>query len=149
MRNLHLTFDLCTVVKSKVKITQNFVAFSEYMNFIINEFQTALLWLIVCKLYSENLHFCLNYIRKPYLTLNTFLESLCENRRQGCWIKRDKLQLYINLFWDNVYSLYPRSLNLISYVTHVMINYSCSKITTTWIKISHQNWNVFFSNASR
>jgi len=28
---LHLT--LCTVVKSKVKISQNFVAFSEYMNF--------------------------------------------------------------------------------------------------------------------
>ena len=31
-RNLHLTF-LCTVDKSKVKISQNFVAFSEYMNF--------------------------------------------------------------------------------------------------------------------
>ena len=28
---LHLT--VCTVVKSKVKILQNFVAFSEYMNF--------------------------------------------------------------------------------------------------------------------
>ena len=28
---LHLT--VCTVVKSKVKISQNFVAFSEYMNF--------------------------------------------------------------------------------------------------------------------
>ena len=30
--NLHLTFD-CTEVRSKVKISQNFVAFSEYMNF--------------------------------------------------------------------------------------------------------------------
>ena len=34
MRNLHLTF-VCTVDKSKVEISQNFVAFSEYMNFII------------------------------------------------------------------------------------------------------------------
>ena len=35
MRNLHLTILLtaCTVVKSKVKISQNFVAFSEYLNF--------------------------------------------------------------------------------------------------------------------
>ena len=33
MQNLHLTFDLCTVAKSKVKISQNFVVFSEYMNF--------------------------------------------------------------------------------------------------------------------
>ena len=34
MRNLHLTFVLCIVpVKSKVCISQNFVAFSEYMNF--------------------------------------------------------------------------------------------------------------------
>ena len=32
--NLILT--VCTVVKSKVEISQNFVAFSEYMNF--NEF---------------------------------------------------------------------------------------------------------------
>ena len=33
--NLHLTFNRmhCTVVKSKVEISQNFVAFSEYMNF--------------------------------------------------------------------------------------------------------------------
>ena len=28
LRNLHLTFVLCSVVKSKVKISQNFVAFS-------------------------------------------------------------------------------------------------------------------------
>ena len=36
MRNLRLTFDctyILTVVKSKGKISQNFVAFSEYMNF--------------------------------------------------------------------------------------------------------------------
>ena len=32
LRNLPLT--VCTVVKSKGKISQNFVAFSEYMNFI-------------------------------------------------------------------------------------------------------------------
>ena len=32
MGNLYLTFD-CVLVKSKVKILQNFVAFSEYMNF--------------------------------------------------------------------------------------------------------------------
>ena len=25
--------------------------------------------------------------------------------------------------------------------------YSCNKITTTWIHTSHKNWNVFFSNA--
>ena len=29
-----LLLTVCTVVKSKVKISQNFVAFSEYMNFI-------------------------------------------------------------------------------------------------------------------
>ena len=34
LRNLHLTFILCSV-KSKVKILQNFVAFSEYMNLIM------------------------------------------------------------------------------------------------------------------
>ena len=33
LRNLHLTFDYSTAVKSKGKISQNFVAFSEYMNF--------------------------------------------------------------------------------------------------------------------
>ena len=33
LRNLHLRLDLCTVVKFKVEISQNFVAFSEYMNF--------------------------------------------------------------------------------------------------------------------
>ena len=34
--NLHLTFVLCTVpVKSMVEISQNFVAFSEYMNLYI------------------------------------------------------------------------------------------------------------------
>ena len=33
MRNLHLTFVLCSAIKSKVKILQNFAAFSEYMNF--------------------------------------------------------------------------------------------------------------------
>ena len=26
--------------------------------------------------------------------------------------------------------------------------YSCNNITTTWIQISRQNWNGFFSNAS-
>ena len=36
LQNLHLTFVLCSVVKSKVKISQNFVAFSEYMNFTIH-----------------------------------------------------------------------------------------------------------------
>ena len=29
---------VCTVVKSKVKISQNFLAFSEYMNFTIADF---------------------------------------------------------------------------------------------------------------
>ena len=33
MRNLHLTFVYVVLVKSKVEILQNFVAFSEYMNF--------------------------------------------------------------------------------------------------------------------
>ena len=28
-------------------------------------------------------------------------------------------------------------------------NYSCNKITTTWIQISRQNWNYFFSNISQ
>ena len=32
MRNLHLTFD-CSTHSQKVEISQNFVAFSEYMNF--------------------------------------------------------------------------------------------------------------------
>ena len=35
LRNLFLTFDYSTTVKSKGKISQNFVAFSEYMNFNI------------------------------------------------------------------------------------------------------------------
>ena len=33
LQNLPLTFDHSTLVKSKGKILQNFVAFSEYMNF--------------------------------------------------------------------------------------------------------------------
>ena len=39
MRNLPLTFSFVVPVKSKVEISQNFVAFSEYMNFtkICNE----------------------------------------------------------------------------------------------------------------
>ena len=28
------------------------------------------------------------------------------------------------------------------------LKYSCNNITTTWIQISRQNWNVFYSNAS-
>ena len=34
MRNLHITFDYVHTVKSKLKISQIFLAFSEYMNFI-------------------------------------------------------------------------------------------------------------------
>ena len=38
LRNLPLTFDcVCTAVKSKGKISQNFVAFSEYMNFKVTD----------------------------------------------------------------------------------------------------------------
>ena len=37
MRNLHLTFDWHYIGRNKVKISQNFVAFSEYMNFTNNE----------------------------------------------------------------------------------------------------------------
>ena len=33
LQNLHLTLDGTTWDKSKVEISQNFVAFSEYMNF--------------------------------------------------------------------------------------------------------------------
>jgi hypothetical protein len=33
LRNLHLTLSYVVPVKSKVEISQNFVAFSEYMNF--------------------------------------------------------------------------------------------------------------------
>ena len=32
----HLLLTVCTVVKSKGKISQNFVAFTEYMNFTAN-----------------------------------------------------------------------------------------------------------------
>ena len=31
----------------------------------------------------------------------------------------------------------------------VTSSYSCNKITTTWIQISRQNWNGFYSNASQ
>ena len=34
MRNFQLILTVCTLVKSKGKLSQNFVAFSEYMNFI-------------------------------------------------------------------------------------------------------------------
>ena len=30
----------------------------------------------------------------------------------------------------------------------IKVGYSCNKIITTWIQISHQNWNYFFSNTS-
>ena len=88
-------------------------------------------------------------IRRSYLKLKKFLESWCENCRQRRWIKRDKLQihtytLYINLFWDNVYRLYPRflSLNLISYVAHVMFNYSSKKIR----KAHNEDMNIACQN---
>ena len=46
LRNLHLTLTVCTAVKSKVKILQNFVAFSEYMNFTMQIFsRNSLKWI--------------------------------------------------------------------------------------------------------
>ena len=41
---LTLLLTVCTVIKSKVKISQNFVAFSEYMNFT----KTFSLWVGLC-----------------------------------------------------------------------------------------------------
>ena len=42
MQNLHLTFDC--MYCSEVKISQNFVAFSEYMNFTASELSHAAHW---------------------------------------------------------------------------------------------------------
>ena len=43
LQNLHITFDWhCILDKSKVEISQNFVAFSEYMSFTTN---FAQLWI--------------------------------------------------------------------------------------------------------
>ena len=39
-RNLHLTLAKVHTVKSKLKISQNFVAFSEYMNFKLEKVTT-------------------------------------------------------------------------------------------------------------
>ena len=38
--NLHLILSVCTVDKSKVEISQNFVAFSEYTNFMKKDILT-------------------------------------------------------------------------------------------------------------
>ena len=38
--------------------------------------------------------------------------------------------------------------NTVTEADQMVSTYSCNKITTTWIQISRQNWNGFFSNAS-
>ena len=48
-----LLLTVCTVVKSKVKISQNFVAFSEYMNFKNVDFFTCITT-IICT-YARNI----------------------------------------------------------------------------------------------
>ena len=51
LRNLHLTFDRWYIKdKSKVEISQNFVAFSEYMNFTSGSF-TLLIFLCKTKIF--------------------------------------------------------------------------------------------------
>ena len=64
---------------------------------------------LVCKLYSENLHFwqVLADIKE------IFSEFMWKSQaRTGRWIKRDKLQKYINLFWGNVYTIVVIKSNL-------------------------------------
>ena len=51
-----LLLTVCTVVKSKVKISQNFVAFSEYMSFN--------------NIWQEFLYFSLNYLGSKLLCNN-------------------------------------------------------------------------------
>ena len=54
MRNLPLTFDcVYTAVKSKEKISQNSVAFSEYMNFICTVH--AVLLAVLCEAHAKML----------------------------------------------------------------------------------------------
>ena len=59
LRNLHLAFVLQYVVpvKNKVKISQNFLAFSEYMNFMYLQFEFGIIdnsekleFFIICSL---------------------------------------------------------------------------------------------------
>ena len=67
LQNLHLTFVLSSAFKSKVEISQNFVAFSEYMNFTKSWlfFWTSIWWIFVMcfsayvfiVLYENWLHF--------------------------------------------------------------------------------------------
>ena len=52
MRNLHLTF--VVPVKSKAEISQNFVAFSEYMNFIFAIQRKKLDYKKITKTYLED-----------------------------------------------------------------------------------------------
>ena len=71
LRNLHLTFVLCNVVpvKSKVKISQNYVAFSEYMNF------TYLSYNLEYRLFVfQDIVFFKKFERKFYLTVSNFLK---------------------------------------------------------------------------
>ena len=59
------------------------------------------------------------------------------------------------IFWfswsdkSSVCSWTPKTVKeLNTFNLQIRLLYSCNKITTTWIQISHQNWNGFFSNAS-
>ena len=52
----------------------------------------------------------------------------------------------ISPVWSSIVDLTPP--NVRTKLVATQNAYSCNKITTTWIQISRQNWNGFFSNAS-
>ena len=74
LRNLHLTFVL---VKSKVKISQNFVAFSEHMNFTM--------WLQFCwPRYYQILSKIMQLILDALYELQTHLPKKCCQQKAVC-----------------------------------------------------------------
>ena len=74
MRNLHLTFVL---VKIKVKISQNFVAFSEHMNFTM--------WLQFCwPRYYQILSKIMQLILDALYVLQTHLPKKCCQQKAVC-----------------------------------------------------------------
>ena len=68
---------MCTVVKSKVEISQNFVAFSEYMNFILPwDYTKNWVFTINWEIY--------NFVNFPYL--NTQAHKTADFNQSVCFI---------------------------------------------------------------
>ena len=76
----------------------------------------------------------------------TFLSYFCvftKIHKSGLWgFKMNNSHLESSILASKLF----RQICFVNFVKS--LSYSCNKITAIWIRISHQNWNNFFSSAS-